>query len=198
MSACSPVRIEKDQEWTMSYNFVETVRYCPHCGKPVGEREAGGRLRPYCAACQITFFADPKIAAGVLVVSEGKVLLQRRAIDPGRGRWSFPSGYVERGERVEDAAVREVWEETGLHVRLTHLLGLYSQRNNLVILAVYVGEPTGGTLTTCDENDAVEFFAPSELPVLAFPHDEPIIAACRAGAGTPIDPAPVQRGRAGA
>jgi 8-oxo-dGTP diphosphatase len=171
----------------MSFNFVETVRYCPHCGKPVGERPAGGRLRPHCFPCEITFFADPKVAAGVLVVSDGKLILQRRAIDPGRGRWSFPSGYVERGERVEDAAVREVWEETGIRVRLTHLLGLYSQRNNMVVLAVYVGEPTGGALATCDENDAVEFFSPSQLPELAFPHDEQIIAAWRAGGGTPID-----------
>lgn len=170
----------------MGFNFVETVRYCPQCGEPVSEIEVGGRPRPHCLACQLTFFADPKVAAGVLVIQEGKLILQRRAIDPGRGRWSFPSGYVERGERVEDAAAREVYEETGIEVRLTHLLGVYSQRNNLVVLTVYVGEPVSGTLTTCDENDAVGFFAPDNLPELAFPHDEQIIAAWRSGAGTPL------------
>ena len=170
----------------MSFNFVETVRYCPQCGVPASEREVGGRPRPHCLDCQVTFFADPKVAAGVLVVHEGKLILQRRTIDPGRGRWSFPSGYVERGEQVEDAAAREVFEETGIQVRLTHLLGVYSQRNNMVVLAVYVGEPVGGTLTTCEENDAVAFFAPGDLPELAFPHDERIIAAWHAGAGTPV------------
>ena len=170
----------------MSFNFVETVRFCPQCGVPVSEREVGGRLRPHCFACELTFFADPKVAAGVLVIQDGKVILQRRAIDPGRGRWSFPSGYVERGEQVEDAASREVFEETGIQVRLTHLLGVYSQRNNMVVLTVYLGEPVGGTLTTCEENDAVAFFAPDELPELAFPHDEQIIAAWRSGAGIPL------------
>lgn len=161
----------------MSYNFAHRIRFCPHCGAPIGEREAFGRRRPYCAACDTTFFQDPKLAVGVLVDHGGQLVLQRRAINPGRGKWSFPSGYVERGELVEAAAMREVWEETGLSVRLTGLLGLYSEPGNPVILAVYAAERLSGELTASEESQAVALFSPATLPELAFAHDAEIIAS---------------------
>ncbi len=112
-----------------------------------------------------------------VLVNDGKgLVLQRRKIDPGMGKWTFPSGYVERGERVEDAAVREAAEETGLEVQLTGLLGLYSHTGNPVALAVYMAVAIGGAIAVSEESHEVASFSPHELPELAFEHDAQIVA----------------------
>jgi ADP-ribose pyrophosphatase YjhB (NUDIX family) len=170
----------------MSLSFDDSIRFCPHCGGPVERRHIAGRLRPHCPICQVTFFADPKLAVAVLVVQNGMIVLQRRTIDPGLGRWTFPSGFVERGERVEDAAVREVREEVGLEIRLTQLLGLYSAAGHSVVLVVYVAEPIGGQLAAGDKVDSVGLFSASELPDLAFEHDREIIRLWLSQAGHPV------------
>ncbi|HET7037409.1 MAG TPA: NUDIX hydrolase [Thermomicrobiaceae bacterium] len=161
----------------MSYNFAGEIRYCPHCGQPVAAREAFGRLRPFCSACKVTFFQDPKLAVAVVIDDGQRVILQRRAVDPGRGAWSFPSGFVERGEPVEDAARREVAEETGLEIRLRELLGLFSEPGNPVVLAVYLAEPLAGRLTPDRESLELAAFPPDTLPPLAFDHDSAIVEA---------------------
>jgi 8-oxo-dGTP diphosphatase len=160
----------------MTYNFSQPIRYCPHCGGTIEIRFVAGQDRPHCSSCNATFYQDPKLAVAVLVNDAGSLVLQRRRIDPGMGKWTFPSGYVERGERVEDAAVREAAEETGLIVRLTGLLGLYSHTGNPVALAVYTADAVGGTITVSDESDEVARFSPSALPELAFEHDADIVA----------------------
>jgi len=120
-------------------------------------------------------YSNPKLAVAVIVQSKGELLMQRRAIEPGAGRWTFPSGYVDGGEVVEEAAVREVLEETGLHVTLDGLVGLYSQPHNPVVLAVYHGRVNGGQLAPGDEVYEVAFFPLDSLPPLAFPHDGRIL-----------------------
>ena len=160
----------------MSYNFKGEIQFCPHCAAPLDAQDDGGQLRPHCPRCNITFYQDPKLAVAVLVNHAGGLILQRRSIDPGMGKWTFPSGYVERGERVEDAAVRETFEETGLEVRLARFLGLYSHTGNPVVLAVYAGNTVSGNITTSEESDEVASFAPDELPELAFEHDAEIVA----------------------
>ena len=152
------------------------VKFCPHCGSPLASRELEGYQRPACPACGWIYYEDPKVAVAVLVGRDGRLLLNRRAIDPGLGAWSFPSGYVNRGERLEEAAAREVQEETGLEVEIGGLFGVYSERGNPVVLVVYtagrvVGEPAAGP-----EVSEVGWFAPDELPPLAFPHDAGTIA----------------------
>jgi len=97
--------------------------------------------------------------------------LVQRAIHPSYGKWVFPGGYVDRGEILEAAAIREVQEESGLVVRLTRLLGVYSFPGNPVIVVAYTGEVTGGSLKIDDESLAVRTFPPAEIPwdQLAFP-----------------------------
>ncbi|MGA7670429.1 MAG: NUDIX domain-containing protein [Nitrolancea sp.] len=158
-----------------TYNFSLPIRFCPHCGELIGSRFLGGQERPFCASCKTAFYEDPKLAVAVLVHSDGGLVLQRRKIDPGMGKWTFPSGYVERGEPVEDAAIREALEETGLTVRLTGMLGLYSHPGNPVVLAVYSADMIGGVLAMSEESDEVATFPPTELPELAFEHDGEII-----------------------
>jgi ADP-ribose pyrophosphatase YjhB (NUDIX family) len=124
-----------------------------------------------CSACAFVFFLDPKIAAGVVFPYDGGILLVQRAIHPSYGKWVFPGGYVDRGETLEAAALREVQEESGLFVRLTRLLGAYSFPENPVIVVAYAGQVTGGSLKIDAESLAVRSFPPAEIPWdhLAFP-----------------------------
>jgi len=151
--------------------------FCAACGSPTEERLVEGCNRPVCTACGQVVYLDPKLAVAVLITRDGRILLGKRG--PGAreaGKWSFPAGFVERGERVERAAVREAREETGLDIVVGDLVGLYSSDGETVVLAVYeatsVGEPCAG-----DDLTEVGWFAPSELPELAFPRDRRILDA---------------------
>jgi ADP-ribose pyrophosphatase YjhB (NUDIX family) len=151
---------------------MQAPDYCGNCGGRL-EQPAGGHS--YCSTCERITYLDPKLAAACVVVSNGKVLLVRRAIEPQLGRWSFPSGYVNRGERVEHAAAREVQEETRLEVRTNWLVGLYSRADNPVVLAVYDAAIVGGKMEAGDETLDVGMFDIDDLPELAFEHDGRIL-----------------------
>lgn len=153
------------------------MRFCAECGHELGEREVGGRRRPACPACGTVVFLDPKLAVAVLVEDGGRLLLGRRGQGVASpGKWSFPAGFVDRGERVEDAARREAREETGLAVRLDALLGLYSTAGDPVVLAVYAGTTVGGALAPADDLTELAFFPLDALPEPAFAHDGQIVA----------------------
>lgn len=113
---------------------------------------------------------------GVIIAQDDKLLLSRRAIDPGKGLWSFPSGYVDLGESPAAAAVREVKEETGYDVRLNGLVGIYASPGRQVVLIVYTGEVVGGAPVRSDEVEEIGLFHADALPPLAFEHDEDIVA----------------------
>ena len=149
--------------------------YCHRCGERLGEREVAGRMRPSCASCGETVFLDPKVAVAVVATDDGKILMVKRDIDPMMGRWSLPAGYVDRGEVVEEAALREVREETGVEVRLDSLLGVYSSQGAPVILIVYAATVTAGVASPGDEAQDVAYFPTDRLPEMPFPHDDQII-----------------------
>jgi ADP-ribose pyrophosphatase YjhB (NUDIX family) len=111
----------------------------------------------------------------VIIARSTGLLLNRRAIDPGKGRWSFPSGYVDLGESTASAAIREVKEETGFDVRLDGLVGVYSTSSRPVVFVVYAGEVIGGAPAPCDEVEEVGLFEADALPCLAFEHDHQIV-----------------------
>ena len=153
--------------------------YCARCGRALVVEEVHGRPRPRCPDCGHIVFLNPKLAAVVLVAIDGKLLLVCRANEPALGEWSFPSGYVDRGEAVEDAAAREVREETGLIVDVTRLLGVYSRAGDPVVLAAYAADVVGGALRAGDEVSEVGLFDPDALPPLPFFHDATILADWR-------------------
>lgn len=134
-----------------------------------------GHIRPVCTACNAVFFLDPKVAAGVIVEIDGRVVMIRRNLEPGIGKWTFPAGYVDRGESVEDAAVREMEEESGLKVRINGLVGVYSHSGETNILIVYTGNMAGGTLAAGPEAQEAGLFDPLSLPTLAFQRDTAIL-----------------------
>lgn len=155
------------------------VKFCSHCGHEMALRQAAGQLRPVCPACGHIHFFDPKVAAVVLIEAEGKVLLVRRVMNPERGKWTIPGGFVDAGEDPRLAAVRECLEETGLEVELTGLLdALFTSehpRSASIVLA-FRGRIVGGELRAGDDADGIGFFGPDELPDLAFATTREILA----------------------
>jgi ADP-ribose pyrophosphatase YjhB (NUDIX family) len=155
------------------------MSYCQRCGGQNEERDVEGQARPVCTVCGTVTYLDPKLAVAVVIARDGDILLGLRGPHTASpGKWSFPAGFVERGERVEDAAVREAKEEVGLDVTLGPLLGLYSRTGETVVLAVYVADAVGDPIAA-DDLDAVGWFSPDALPDLAFPHDLQIVDAWR-------------------
>ena len=133
----------------------------------------GGHHR--CIECGRIIYSDPKVAVAAIIPMNGGIVLLKRAIEPQLGKWSFPSGYVDRGEKLERALEREVLEECGLVVRVGHLVGVYSEAGEAVVLVVYHAEPISGELVAGDETSEARVFDVSEMPKLAFEHDDRIV-----------------------
>ncbi len=134
-----------------------------------------------CPNCNRVIFYDPKVAAICVVPRAGQILMIRRGTDLGYGLWGLPGGFVDRGEVVEVAAAREVWEETGLVVEICDLIGLFSVARDPVMVAVYSAEETGGKLEAGPEALEVGFFSVDALPELAFPRDRDVLAKWQNG-----------------
>jgi 8-oxo-dGTP diphosphatase len=148
-------------------DVILEMNYCPRCAHPLEDKFLFGRMRRVCPGCGFIFFRDPKVATGVLVEQDGKVLLVQRAVDPKQGWWCIPSGFIEYDEAPEEAALRECKEETGLEVRLIGLLDVYHYRSDFRgsgILIVYQAEVVGGELRPGDDASEARFFDPDQLP----------------------------------
>lgn len=142
-------------------------RYCPVCGGELESRvlKTTEPMRLVCATCGFVFYLDPKLAVGTIITDDdGRVVLVRRAIEPGYGKWVFPGGYVDRGEEVQLAAVREAREETGLEVRIERLLNIYSYPGRAPVIVVYTARMVGGELAVDDEGLEAKFFEKSTIP----------------------------------
>jgi ADP-ribose pyrophosphatase YjhB (NUDIX family) len=111
-------------------------------------------------------FRDPKVAAAVLVSDNGRVLLIRRAVDPGRGLWALPAGFVEVNELPHEAAAREALEETGLHVAIGELssIRLMTNPDKPGLLLTYRGKVVGGHLQADDDVSEARWFGAGDLP----------------------------------
>jgi ADP-ribose pyrophosphatase YjhB (NUDIX family)/ribosomal protein S27AE len=151
-------------------------RFCPRCAGRLEPRllKEGEPERLVCGECGFIFYLGPKLVAGAIVELDGGIVLIQRAIEPGYGRWTFPGGFVERGEVAEDAAARETLEETGLTVETTGIVGLYTYEGQISAVAVFAARATGGEPTPLDETLAVKGFSREDLPwsALAFPSTE--------------------------
>lgn len=142
-------------------------RFCPRCGNSLEPRllKAGEPERLVCQGCGFVFYLDPKVAVGTIIANpDGAILLVRRAIEPGYGMWVFPGGYVDRGEPVNAAAVREAKEECGLVVTLDRLIDVYSYPGRAPVVIVYAATVVSGEIVCDDEGLEARFFAPADLP----------------------------------
>jgi 8-oxo-dGTP diphosphatase len=141
-----------------------SIRFCPLCGAGLARQAVppDHGEQAVCSQCRFVFYLNPKVVGATIPEQDGKLLLTRRTIDPGRGLWTFPGGFVDFDETVTDAAVRETREETGLEVALDGLLDVYTYPGSPVLI-VYRARVLGGTLTPCSENDRLEWVSPDAI-----------------------------------
>ncbi|MBI4565696.1 MAG: NUDIX hydrolase [Planctomycetes bacterium] len=149
---------------------IPEPKFCILCGAALHEGTPPNDHRPrhICSACGFIHYRQPKIAAGVVVEHDGGVVLIRRSVEPRRGFWSFPCGFMEIDETLEEAAVRETREECGLRVELQGHLATYSYvqswHGGSIVVAVYRGRSAGGMLQAGDDAMEARVVRPDEIP----------------------------------
>jgi ADP-ribose pyrophosphatase YjhB (NUDIX family) len=150
----------------LSWPGPESYKFCPVCGGHLENRliKAGEPLRAVCSVCGFVFYIDPKLAVIALVPYRGGLVMVRRSIEPGYGLWVVPGGFVDMGEPVEEAVVRETWEEAGLAVRVVRLLNVHSYRHSRTVVLSYITEYVSGELTAGDEELEARVFSGAEIP----------------------------------
>lgn len=129
------------------------------------------RPRQVCTDCGFVNYINPKVVVGAVSVWEGKFLLARRAIEPQKGFWTIPAGFLETGETVEAGAVRETWEEARARVRLDALLGVYSLARIAQVYLVYRGQMLSAAHAPGPESLETKLVAWEDIPWddIAFP-----------------------------
>jgi len=156
---------------------IPDPKFCLRCGAALTPRIPAGdhRERKVCPACDFVHYLQPKVAAGTVVEFEGKLVLIQRSVDPRKGFWSFPCGFVEIDETAEEAARRETLEEVGLETELTGHLGTYSYlqswHGGSIVVVVYRARAVGGRPRAGDDAGDLRLVTPAEIPWedLAFP-----------------------------
>jgi 8-oxo-dGTP diphosphatase len=145
---------------------TELYKFCPQCGGRLQQKilQPKEPLRLVCSDCGFVFYLDPKLAGIAIIPWEDGLVLARRAIDPGYGLWVAPGGFVDVGERVEEAVVREVWEEVFLNVRINRLLNVYSYAGRTTVIVAYVADVISGQPGGGDETLEACIFRPNEIP----------------------------------
>ena len=140
---------------------LQEAKYCPRCGEPA---DVAYPRSISCPHCGYGAYYNPKpVAAAIPVTADDKIVLLRRGFDPGKGLWTFPGGFVDLGETVEEAARREAQEEIRADIELTRLVGVYSRESERVVLIVFAST-IAETPQTTDEALEVQAFAPDEIP----------------------------------
>lgn len=149
----------------------EEYRFCPACGAELAPDALQAARHPACAHCGYVIYLDPKVVACVIVRIDGKILLMRRKRPSDAGRWLLPGGYVDQGEPVEHAAMREIREETGLSVQLDTLVGVFSYANWPPVIVVYSAKLSQAEPVPGEEAAELRLFPPDKIPWdgLAFP-----------------------------
>jgi len=179
------------------------AHHCVNCGALLVPREIEGRMHEACPNDDFVLWHDPKVVTAVVVEAPGGVLLGRRGIEPGRGLWCLPGGFVNDDEGPLDAAVRECQEEIGAAVEVTGLVGVYhiakTDAPSMVGIGYRARLENGETAQPGSEMLELDIFALDSLPPLAFPSHRQILSdyvtslALPAAAGSPSDGAGARR-----
>lgn len=141
------------------------INYCSACGSTMEFREIDGHVRKACTSCSFVHWGTYSIGVGALVKREEKLLLVRRAQNPGKGYWTNPGGYIEQLEPIEETIVREVMEEAGVEAVVTGVAALRDQPRDIhnVYIAFTMDYVSGEPVPDNNEVDAAGFFSLEEM-----------------------------------
>jgi len=153
--------------------------YCPYCGEKVENATIGGRVRQRCLRCEAVFYVNPLPVVSVLLVNaKRQVLLILRKNEPHKDMWCLPIGFVEADETIQDAALRELEEETGVKGRIVRLLNAQTVMDSFygdMLILCYEVEQIGGEIKAADDAKDARFFPIDDFPELAFESNEKAI-----------------------
>lgn len=147
--------------------IAASLQYCTRCGAPLefGAVEGEDRHRLSCRSCGLVAYVNPRLVVTTIPVTDtGEVVLLRRGIEPGRGWWAQPGGFLEIDETVTEAAVRETLEETGLIVEPGEIVGLYSRLEAAVVVLALESRVVGGEARLNPEALEIRTFAADAIP----------------------------------
>ncbi|MFH1847221.1 MAG: NUDIX hydrolase [Candidatus Omnitrophota bacterium] len=151
---------------------MELYKYCPMCKTSLEEDHVEGRDRLICKKCRWINYLNPVPVVACIVFNDKKeLLLIKRAIDPCKGKWALPGGFIELDENLEDAGCRELYEETSLKSEPGRLIGVYLQDSKLYGNVIVVGmEFIAEEHTPASGDDAMDarFFSLEDLPEIPF------------------------------
>jgi len=147
--------------------MASSLNFCSRCGTQLefGEIEGEDRERLACPSCGHIAYVNPRLVVTVFPITEaGELVLIRRGIEPGKGWWAQPGGFLEVDETVHQAAIRETWEETGLLVAPGEIIGLYTRLEAAVVTIAFEARIVGGTAMPTREATEITAFAPEDIP----------------------------------
>jgi ADP-ribose pyrophosphatase YjhB (NUDIX family) len=147
--------------------MARTLNFCSSCGTALrfGAIEGEDRDRLSCPECGHIAYVNPRLVVTALpITDDGKLVLLRRGIEPGRGRWAQPGGFLEVDETVYQAAIRETLEETGLVIEPGEIIGLYTRLEAAVVTIAFESKVVGGSPSVTPEALEVRTFAPEAIP----------------------------------
>lgn len=150
------------------------MNYCSKCGSNqmrVGVPEGDSRERNICDGCGAIHYQNPRIVVGTIPIYEGKILMCQRGIEPRKGLWNLPVGFMENGETMPEGAQRETWEETGAKVEIVRMHTTYHVLHINQVLVFYLAKMDSPTFEAGVESQDVRLFALDEIPweQIAFP-----------------------------
>ena len=152
--------------------YMSGKKFCAYCGARLTERVFEERARGYCPGCDSISYENPVPAVAALVMNHNnQLLLVKRGVEPAKGMWCLPGGFLEIDESIEEAVLRELEEETGIQGEIGRLVDFFSQRSphyGAILLFGYTVMMVGGTVKAGFDAEAVEFFDRDALPPIAF------------------------------
>jgi len=155
------------------------LEYCSNCGEKNIFGSMEGQNRFYCKFCKKIHYENPKPTATLICINENKLLLVKRGVEPAKGKWGLPGGFIELGETPNEGAIRELKEETNLHGKPIRLLGHCSHHNTIfgdvLLLGIEMKIVNWNEMKAGDDASEAELFELNHLPHLAFSCHEKIV-----------------------